>query len=80
MRRRLGRRVFQEDERLSELHNNQATLRKATQSTTVAVMVTHLPSEREREFGKAICSALIQLAAAIWRYYVDPHPPFVRGK
>lgn len=54
-------------------------LRPATKATPPTI--TH-QSERERgkAFGQAVCAALIQLAAAVWRYYVDDFPPFVRGK
>jgi hypothetical protein len=69
--------TYEQREALSESLSRQSVLRKAARQPTVTV---HAASEREREFGKALCAALIQLAAAIWRYYVDPHPPFVRGK
>jgi hypothetical protein len=69
--------IYEQKEALSESLSRQSVLRKAARQPAVIV---HATSERDREFGKAVCAALIQLAAAIWRYYVDPHPPFVRGK
>lgn len=35
---------------------------------------------KDAQFGRDVCAALIQLAAAFWRHYVGGEPPFVRGK
>lgn len=58
---------------MSESHNNQAILRKATPQTTVAVIVQSAP-DRDRTLGLAASSAFLILARAFYEWATGSKP------
>lgn len=61
------------------MSEHQARLHKATATVAVSVIASAEPEQaRRREFGLACYGALIQLAAAFWRYFVGGEPPCLR--